>query len=82
MPAKSSALGKLGDLLRDPTFRDAFVADYRAALREKGITESSLPATTLATLRGMGGSELKAVANLNISMDADNVSPELKSQMV
>jgi hypothetical protein len=82
MPVKSSALDKLGNLLRDPAFRDQFVANYRAALRKQKIAESSLPATTLATLRGMGASELKAVANLNISMDADNVPVGIKSHMV
>jgi hypothetical protein len=80
--AKSSALGQLGDLLRKPEFRAAFIKDYRSALQKEGIVENSLPDATFATLRGMGESELKAVANLNISMDADNVSPELKSQMV
>ena len=82
MAAKSSAISKLGDLLRNPAFRDEFVVNYAAALSNHKIDESSLPAATLATLRGMGDSELKAVANLNISMDADKVSPELKSQMV
>lgn len=76
------ALKNLGEKLRDPKFRDDFVGNYGNALRKNDIDEDALPPATLASLRGMDERELRAVANLNISMTTDGIEESLRAEMV
>jgi hypothetical protein len=76
------ALKSLGEKLRDPKFRDDFVGNYSNALRKNDIDENAVPRATLASLRGMDERELRAVANLNISMTTDGIEESLRAEMV
>lgn len=83
MSAKSdAALTTLGGLLRKPNFRKEFKADYANALRNNGVDEGSIPPKVLATLRTMGEPELTAVADLNNSLQQEQVPDLVRANMV
>jgi hypothetical protein len=80
--ASDAALNSLGKLLRDPTFRTDFKANYHSALTNHNVAESDIPAKVLETLQHMGEPELQAVADLNDSLDAEHVAALTKANMV
>ncbi len=62
--ANDTAIGKIGDLLADKAFREAFKKNSSKALRDQGLDPTTIDAPVLTALKNLSADQLAAMSSV------------------